>query len=153
MPSGRSLRTIGKGSVLFVGGGVSACLGLAEAVEEESIIGDSFFDELLEEEQLGAINYRMDALLEGLHGGESLIGVAEEDGGRMAALAHRHMLQGLQRQVFTDFVSGEQFLDNDDLITNLAETDQKIAMGGGCMDFVAQLGERSFGGIAFTCPL
>ena len=54
------------------GAGISPVLSLTEAVEEERVISDSFFDELFDEEQLGTVDDGMDALLEGLHGGESL---------------------------------------------------------------------------------
>ena len=111
------------------------------------VVGDGLFDELLEQEQLGAVDDGMDALLEGLHGREGLERVAEQDDGGVAALVHGHGLQRLQRQVFLDVVGGEQFLDDDDLIVDLAEADQEIAVGGGGVDLVAEFGQGGFGGL------
>ena len=101
---------------------------------------------LLDEEEFGGVDDGVDALLEGLHRSEGLEGIAEQDDGGVAALAHRHVLNGLQGQVFADVVGGKEFLDDDDLIADLAETDKKIAVGGGGVDLVAQFGEAGLGG-------
>ncbi len=45
-----------------------------------------------------------------------------------------------------EVVGGEQFLDDDNLIVDLAEADQKIAMRGRGVDFVAELGQGGPGG-------
>ena len=50
-------------------------------MKEHLIIRESFFDELFYEEQLGAADDGMDALLKRLHGGKSLEGFTDENGG------------------------------------------------------------------------
>ena len=64
----------------------------------------------------------------------------------MAALVHRHVLQGLQREIFGHVIGGKAFLQNDHLIANLAEPNQEIAMGRGSMDLKSELGEGAAGG-------
>ena len=51
---------------------VGAGLRFAEAAEEKRIVRDGFFDELFDEEQLRRVDDHVYALLEGLHGSESL---------------------------------------------------------------------------------
>src|SRR5438876_9687980 len=134
---------------LFLGpaAGISPGLGFAVAGQEEIVVGNRFFDELLQQEQFGAVNDRMDALLEGLHRSEGLKGIAEQDHRRVAALGHRHGLQGLQSEVLADSVSGKQFFEDYYLIANLAEANEEVPMGRRRMDFVAQFGEGGFGGV------
>jgi hypothetical protein len=54
-----------------------ASLRFAVAMHEQRIVGNRFFDELLEEEQFRAVDDCVDAELERLHGRESLERVAE----------------------------------------------------------------------------
>src|ERR1041384_7426432 len=87
----------------------------------------------------------MDALLKGLHGSEGLIRIPEKNYCRMAALRHGHPLKRLQGEVFADVIGGKKFLEDHDLIADLAKADEEIAMCGGGVDFVAQLGQSSPG--------
>src|SRR6185369_11368543 len=77
-------------------------LSFVEAVQEQTIVGNGFLDELFEEEEFGAVDDRVDAVLKGLHRGECLERVAKHDHCGVASLAHGHRLQRLERQVFTD---------------------------------------------------
>src|ERR1019366_1632468 len=87
-------------SLCFRGAGIGLVLGLAETMQEQRIIGDGFLNQLLEQKELGTVDDRMNALLEGLEGCKGLEGISQEDNGRLSALVHRHSLQRLQRQVF-----------------------------------------------------
>src|SRR5262245_51691156 len=133
-------------------GGVGAGLGFAIGVEEEVVVRDSLFNKLRDEEKLGAVDDRMDALLERLHGGGCLEGVREQDDGSMAALAHGHLLEGLQREVFSDAIGGEELLDDNYLVANLAEPDEEVSVRSGGVDFVAEFAEGGLGGFQpFGC--
>src|SRR5690242_764756 len=88
----------------------------------------------------------MDALLKGLHGCESLKRCAEQDYRRMASLCHGHRLQCLQSEVFPDVICGEHFFNNYDLVVDLAESNEKVAVGCGGVDFKAEFIERCHGG-------
>src|SRR5208282_3260947 len=125
--------------------GVNTSLDVAEAVDKNVVVGNGFFDELLEQEHLGAVDDGVDALFESFHRHKGLKRVAEQDDGGMAALADGHLLQRLQREVFLNAVRAEQFLDDDDLVTNLSEAHDEIAVGGGGVNLVSQLHEGAFG--------
>src|SRR5436190_24386274 len=89
----------------------------------------------------------MDALLKGLQRRESLKGAAKQKNRCVPALVHGHLLQRLQRKVFLDAVRREQLLENYHLVTDLAETDQEVAVGRRGMDFEAQFIEGGFRGV------
>src|ERR1051325_3477425 len=127
---------------LRCGGGMDAILGFAEAAEEERIVSNGFLDQLFEQEQLGTVDDRMHALLEGLHRCEGLKGFAKQDDRRVASLVHGHGLERLQGEVFVERVGGEQFLDDDDRVTNLAEAHEEVTVRCGRMDLVAEFGQR-----------
>jgi hypothetical protein len=55
-----------------VAAGEDAILDFTEAVEEKVVVGDGFFDELLEQENLGAVDDGVDAVFEGFHRREGL---------------------------------------------------------------------------------
>src|SRR5438876_5376921 len=59
--------------------GISPGLGLAIAGQEKVIIGDGFFDELLQQKQFRTVDHRVNALLEGLHRREGLKRVTEQN--------------------------------------------------------------------------
>jgi len=126
---------------------VGTVLSFVIAVKEEGIIGDGFFDQLLEEEQLGTIDDRVDALLKSLHRGKRLERIAKENDCGCAALTHGHALEGLQGEILADVIGGEEFLDNNYLVPDLAESDQEVAVSRRGVDFIAQLGQGCFGGI------
>src|SRR5262245_14241955 len=126
---------------------VRAVLGFLIAVEEDSVVSDCLFDELFEEEELRAVDDGVDALLESLHWCEGLERITEQDHGGVAPLAHGHALERLKGEIFADVIGGEKLLDNDDLIADLAKADKEIAMGRGGMNFIAELGQGSFGGV------
>ena len=46
-------------------------------MNKEGVIGNRLLDELLEEEEFGTVDDRMDTLLEGLHGREGLKRLSE----------------------------------------------------------------------------
>ena len=117
-------------------------LGFAISMQKESIVRDSFLDELFEQEKFGAIDHSMDALLKSLHRSESLERVTEQYHGRMSSLAHRHALQCLKREIFTHIIGGKALLQNHHLVPHLAEPNEKIAVRGRGMDLVAQFSER-----------
>jgi len=121
-------------------------LGFAIGMQEQRVIGYGFFDELFEKEKLGAVDDSVDALLEGLHRREGLKRIAEENDCCMAALAHWHVLNRLQSEIFVEVVGGEPFLENDDLVADLAETDEEIAMGRSRVNLVAQFGQGAASG-------
>jgi hypothetical protein len=87
--------------------GMGASLGFLEAVKKEGVVGNRLFDELFQQEKLGAIDNGMNALLKGLHGGEGLKRVAKKNHRGMAALTHGHVLQSLQREIFGNDIGGE----------------------------------------------
>ncbi len=107
----------------FRAGAESAGLRFAVALEEKGIVRNSFLDELFEEEEFGTIHYRMNALLEGLHGSERLERFAKQNNGSVASLVHRHLLEGLQSEIFGDIIGRKAFLDNNDVVVDLAEAD------------------------------
>jgi hypothetical protein len=55
-----------------IAGGVSAILNLPETVQEKRVIGHSLFDKLFKQKYFGAVNDRVNAMLESLHGHKSL---------------------------------------------------------------------------------
>ena len=114
-------------------------MGFAEAMEEHGVVGDCLLDELFEQEQLGTVDNRMDAMLEGLKRGKRLKGIAEEDYRGVAAMVHGHGLQSLQGEVFAQVIRREQLLDDHNLIVDLAEANEKVAMGCRGVDLVAEL--------------
>jgi hypothetical protein len=120
-------------------------LGIAVTLLEDGVVGHGFFDELLEQEHFRAVDDGMDAVLKGFHGGKRLEFVADEHDGGVAALGHGHFLQRLKGGVLRGGAGAEEFLHDHDLIMHLAEAHQKIAMGGGGVDFVAELLQRQFG--------
>src|SRR5437879_7331379 len=120
-----------------------ASLRFAVGVEEEAIVGDGLLDQLFKEKKLGVIDDGVHAMLEGLHGGESLERIPEQDNGSVTALAHGHALQGLKGEVFGDVVRCEKFLNDYNLVADLAEADEKVTMGSRGVDFVTQFGEGS----------
>ena len=60
------IRRGGAGLSLLGGTGVRPCLGFAEAMQEERVVRDRLFDQLLKEEQLRAVDDGTDTLLESL---------------------------------------------------------------------------------------
>ena len=88
----------------------------------------------------------MNALLEGLQRREGLERIAKENDGGVAALAHGHALQRLQGQVFARVVGHKQFLEDDDLVVELAEADQEITVRRRGVDFVAEFSQSRPGG-------
>ena len=125
---------------------VNTILDFAEAVEKNVIVGDRFFNELPEQEHLGAVDDGVDALFESFHRHKRLKRVAEQEDGGVAALADGHLLQRLQREVFLNAVCAEPFLENDDLIAHLAEAHEEIAVRGGGVDLVTQFDQGAFRG-------
>jgi len=117
-------------------------LDFAVALEKQGVFGDGLFDQLLEHEHFRAVDDGVDAVLEGFHRGKGLKGVAQQDNGGVAAQGHRHGLQRLQGGVFLEVVRAKQFLDDHDLITDLAEAHQEIAVRGGGVDLVTQSLQR-----------
>lgn len=122
--------------------GQEASRRFAIAMHKQRIIGNRFFDKLLEEEQFRAVDDRVDAELERLHWRESLERIPEQQYRGVTPLAHWHFLKRLQSQILRNTVGRETLLHNHDLISNLAEANEKITVRGGCMDFVAQFGQR-----------
>ena len=122
-----------------------AGLDVAEALQEELVIGHGFFHKLFEQKQFGAVDDGMDALLEGFHGGEGLERIANQQDGGMPALAAGHDLQGLEGEILIGRVGAEQFLHQRHLIAHLAEAHQEIAVGGGGVDFIAEFLQGVFG--------
>lgn len=68
-------------------------MDVAVAVEEKVVLGDGFFDELLEHGDFRAVDDDVDALLESLHRIECLERVAKQNDGGVTALVHGHHLQ------------------------------------------------------------
>src|SRR5713226_4771359 len=120
-------------------------LGFAKRQEEQVVVGDRFLDELNEQKHFGGIDDRVDPLLEGLQGIKRGQGKTEQNEYGMAALVHRHSLHGQQALVFGGRGGGERFLQDDDVIRNLAEFVKKLAMIDGRMDFVAELIQGGLG--------
>src|SRR3954462_11252256 len=114
-------------------------------MQEKRVVANRFFNQLLQQKELRTVDHSVNTLLECLHGRKGLERVAKEDDSRLASLIHGHLLHGLQREILGDVIGRETFFDNDDLISNLAETDEKVAVGRGGMDFIAQFGQRSAG--------
>ena len=135
-----------------IAAGIDAVLDFAEAVEEQVVVGHGLFDQLLEQEHFGTVDDDVDAVFEGFHGRERLERIAEQNDGGMAALVDGHGLKRLQREIFVNVVRAEQFLDHDNLVVGLAETDEEIAVGGGGMDLVAEFAQGGLGGLeSFGC--
>ena len=126
---------------------VALGLSLLVTLEEKEVLGHGLVDQLLEQEQLGGVDYGMDALLKCLHGGEGLEGIAQEDDGGMTALAHGHDLKGFQGQILINGIGGKQLLDDDHLVTGLVEARQEVAVRGRRVDLVAQILEGGLGDI------
>jgi hypothetical protein len=142
MQSQRKLELAAFERALSRGRGVKARLHIIIAVQEHPIIGDRFFEELIDEKEFRTVNDRMDAVLERLHGREGLEGFADENEGGVATLAHGHPLQRLERQVFIKSVRGEAFLDDHNVISYLTKAHEKVAVCGGGVNLVAELLER-----------
>ena len=62
-------------------------MDFAVALEEQGVFRDGLFNQLLEHEHLRAVDDGVDAVLEGLHRGEGLKGIAQQDDGGVAAQA------------------------------------------------------------------
>src|SRR6266699_5579017 len=90
--SGRAARRLSR--LLAVAGGKNPGLDFQIAVQKHGIVRHRLLDELLDQEQLGAVDDGVDALLKGLHRREGLERFPEEDDGRMPALTHGHVLEG-----------------------------------------------------------
>src|SRR6266545_724243 len=73
--------------------GMDAILGFAEAVQEKRVVRDGFFNQLLEQEQLGTVDDGVHALLKSLHRCEGLERIAKQNDRRMAPLVHGHGLK------------------------------------------------------------
>ena len=127
------------GAVLSRGSGVEARLNVGEAVQEHRVVGDGFLDQLMNEEQLGAVDDGVYTMLERLHRSEGLERFPDEDDRGVPPLADGHALQRLQRQVFFERVRGKAFFDDDHLVVDLAEADQKVAVCRGGVNLVAEL--------------
>lgn len=125
--------------------GVHAFLHLTETVLKHGVVRDGFLDELLEQEKLGAVYDRMDALLKSLHGREGLERVTKQNDSCMTTMTHLHSLERLEREILLRGVGGKTLFDNHDLIAHLAEADQKVAMGGGRVNLIAQFLQRGLG--------
>lgn len=121
--------------------GKDASRRFAIAMHKQRIIGNRFFDKLLEEEQFRAVDDRVDAELERLHWCERLKRVAKQQYRGVSPLGHRHFLKRLEGQILRNTVGCETLLHHHDLISNLAEANKEITVRGGCMDFVAQFGQ------------
>jgi hypothetical protein len=65
----------------------------------------------------------------------------------VTSLAHWHFLKRLQGEILFNAVAGEAFLQNNDLISDLAEANQEVAVRGGGMDFLAQLSQSRAGSV------
>src|SRR5882724_11818913 len=118
-----------------------ALLRLAEGLEEKFVVGNGLLDQLLDQEEFRAIDDGVDALLKGLHRSEGLEGITDQNYGGIAPLGHRHPLHCLKREILANVVGCKSLLDDDDLITNLAEANQKIAVCGCRVHFVAEFAE------------
>src|SRR5689334_8199516 len=104
-PRGRSE---GRAGILyFLRFAEGARMGFAISVQEEVVVGHGLLDELLNQEELGAVNDSMDALLKGLHGSEGLKGIAQKENSGVASLAHGHVLKGLEGKILPDAIRGE----------------------------------------------
>ena len=119
----------------------------AVAMHEQRIVSNRFFDELLEQEQFRAVDDCVDAELERLHRRESLERVAEQQYGGVTPLAHRHFSQRLQGQILCHAIGREAFLQDNDLIANLAEANEEVAVRGSGVDLVAQFSQSRPGGV------
>ena len=111
-------------------GGVNTILNFPETVQEKRIVGHSLFDKLVKHEHFGAVNDRVNAMLESLHGRESLKRAAEQNDCGVAALADGHCLNSPQSKVLFNLVCAKKFLNDDDFITHLGKTRQKVTMCG-----------------------
>ena len=126
---------------------MGARLAFAETAKEKCIVRNGFLDELLEQEELGAIDDGVNAHLKRLHRRKSLEGAAKENHGRVTALGHGHGLKRLQSQILAQLVGSEQFLNDHNLVADLAEPNQKIAVGGRGVNLITEFGETGFGGV------
>ena len=115
-------------------------------MQEQGVVSDCLLDELFEQKQLGTADNRVDALLEGLKWRKRLEGITEEDYRGVTALVHWHDLQRLQGKVLAQVVRCEQFLNDHDLIMDLAETNQKVGVGRRGVDLVAEFRQPLLGG-------
>ena len=122
-----------------MGRGEKPRLHVFVAVQEHLVVRHRLFDELFYEEQLRAVDDGVNALLKSLQRREGLKTFAKQNHGGMATLVHGHLLERLQREVFLHAVGGEAFFENHDLVVNLAEADEKVAVRGRRVDLVAQL--------------
>lgn len=127
--------------------GEEAGLGLVEVFQELAVVGHGFLDELFEEEDFGAVDDGVDALLKGLQRIEGLEGIADEHDGGVTAAGHGHLLQGVQGGILGERVGAEKFFHDDDLIFDAAEADMEIAVGGGGVDLVAEFFESGARGV------
>src|SRR5258706_2070129 len=80
-------------------------------------------------------------MLKSLQRRKGLERISDEQDRRVTTLTHRHVLKGLKCEVFRNGVAAEQFLQQHDLILDLGETDEKITVGRGGVNFVAEFGE------------
>lgn len=135
-----------------IAGEINAVLDFAEAVKEKRVVGDGFFEELLEQKHFGTVDDGVDAVLESFHRHERLKRIAQQNYGRVTALAGRHGLQGLKREIFINGIRAKKFLDDDDLIMKLAETHAEIGVRGGGVNLVAEFLQGGFRGFEpFRC--
>ncbi len=112
---------------------------------KQVVVGDGFLDELNEQEHFGGIDDGVDPLLERLQRIKRGQGKTEQNKYGMAAVVHRHSLDGQQALVFGGRGGGEGFLQDDDVIGDLAELVKKLAVIDGGMDFVAELIQGGLG--------
>ena len=122
-----------------------ATLGLAVGVQEHVVVCNGLLDELDEQEHLGRIHHRVDALLVSLHRIEGGHVEPKQDDGRMASHAHGHALQSDEALVLLWRRRGEEFFEDYHLIGDLAEFVKELTVVDGGMDLVAQLVERGLG--------
>lgn len=129
------------------GGGVGQPrLGVTVGLHETIVVGHDLLHDGLELAKLRGIDDGVNARLERLHRIERLRVVRNENGHRVPAPVHRLLLEKLQREIFFNGVGGEQFLKNDDLILDAAETDDEVFVIAGRVNFVANFFQRRFGG-------
>ena len=116
-------------------------------VQEKLVVGHGLFREMLQHGYFRAVDDGVNALLKGLHGVKCLEPVAQQNNQGVTPLVDGHVLQRAERKIFLGFTRGKQFLDDDDLITDLAEARGEIRVRRGRVNLVAEFAQRPFGGV------
>ncbi len=120
-------------------------MNFAEVVEKKRVVGDGFFDELLDDDDFRAVDDRVDAVLICLHRRKCLEGTSQQNDCGMTPLSHRHFFQGIERGILLDFGRIKKVFDDDDLIADLAEARGEIVVRGDGVNFIAKFLQGVFG--------